>query len=439
MVAMVGTFAAVGCSQSSENPRKASTISSPSGGGQNSNGTSMQAGGTGSTNGPGSSAAGGSLQMGGSQHTGGASGGSLQTGGSQHSGGSDGAGGASTQGGTGGIAQSAGSGGSGEPSVPGGVPMVLGVGSGFLTMVSCDDGRTWREGRAVPGGNCVNDGDCSHDPGRALGLAYSNGWFVAPFGNEGNDTQIRRTRDGLTWERVYDRSTGGMAVGKGRIVANSRPALYSDNDGATWTEGAPFDTFPGANNARAAYFVPYDGGRFLLHYDTGGARDMLVSTDGVNFSRPLAYPQACSPSGLAFGNGVLVMTTNDGHVCRSVDGGVNWKGPEPLKAVGASAATDNLRTLLWTGSDFIAYHWNDGFRSQDGVSWTGVAITPGGAHIETNVRTLSGVWVTAHQGNNAAFATSNDGLAWTDAPGTSNTFIHQFVAGYALPGGCPSP
>jgi len=122
--------------------------------------------------------------------------------------------------------------------VPGGVPMVLGVGSGFLTMVSCYDGRTWREGRAVPGGNCANDGDCSHDPGRALGLAYSNGWFVAPFGNEGNDTQIRRTQDGLTWERVYDRSTGGMAVGKGRIVANSRPALYSDNDGATWTEGA---------------------------------------------------------------------------------------------------------------------------------------------------------------------------------------------------------
>ncbi|MDX2050968.1 MAG: sialidase family protein [Polyangiaceae bacterium] len=387
--------------------------------------------------GPAPLAAGGSPPIGGSTQSG-AGGASSPTGGSQQVGG---AGGGSAQVGAGGTASSSGTGGNGgsnEPSIPGGVPMVLGVGSGFLTMVSCDDGRTWREGRAVPGGNCANDGDCSHDPGRALGLAYSNGWFVAPFGNEGNDTQIRRTRDGLHWERVYDQSTGGMAVGNGRIVANSRPALYSDDDGATWKKGAPFDTFPGANNARAAFFAPYGGGRFLLHYDTGGARDMVVSTDGINFSRPLAYPQACSPSGLAYGNGVFVMTTNDGHVCRSDDGGVHWTGPLPLKTVGASTPTDNLRTILWTGSEFIAYHWNDGFRSQDGVTWTSVTISPGGAHIETNVRTLSGAWVTARQGNNAAFATSNDGLSWTDAPGTSNIFIHQFVAGYALPAGCPS-
>jgi hypothetical protein len=320
---------------------------------------------------------------------------------------------------------------------PGGVPMVVGVGSGFQTMVSCDDGLTWREGRAVPGGQCVPDGDCSHDPGRVLGLAYSNGWFIAPFGNEGNVSQIRRSRDGLTWERVHDRSTGGMAVGKGRVVANSNPALYSDDDGATWKAGVAFKTLSGANNARSAWFVPYDGGRFLLHYDTGGTRDMMHSKDGITFARPNSYPQGCSPSGFAYGNNIIVLTTNDGRVCRSTDGGLNWTGPVPLMAAGSSTPTDNLRAILWTGQDFIAYHWDNGFRSTDGITWTSVRLTPGGSHVGTNVRGISGRWVTAHGGNTAAFATSTDALNWKDSPGTQNIFIHEFVAGYGLPSGCP--
>lgn len=312
------------------------------------------------------------------------------------------------------------------------VPAIVGVGTGFATLFSCDDGRTFTEGRAVPGAECVDDGDCSHDPGRALGVAFSNGWFIASFGNEGDDEHIRRTRDGVTWERVHDGSVAGLAAGNGRVVANENPPLYSDDDGETWNTGTPFTTRDGANNARAAWFVPHDGGRFLLFYDTGGARDLVFSADGASF-RQAAFPEECNPQGFAYGGGVALMVTLDGRVCRSTDGGESWSEPAPLMADGAP--TDQLRAVLWDGGAFLAYHWGDAFRSADGLSWELVTVTPDAAHIGTHVQTGSGGFVTSRDGNTPMISRSDDGLSWTDvAPGM---FVHGFAAGYVPAASCP--
>ena len=94
-------------------------------------------------------------------------------------------------------------------------------------------------------------------------------------------------------------------------------------------------------------------------------------------------------------------------------------------------------TSYVAASAFFAYHWNDAFSSLDGVAWTSVTVTPGAAHIGTNVRSLSGSWVAKRAGNTPAFAYSDDALTWTDASGVSgDIFIHQFVAGHGLPTAC---
>src|SRR5688572_19146226 len=68
------------------------------------------------------------------------------------------------------------------------VPMIVGSGEGWRTIVSYGDGRTWVHGHAIDSrGTDCSVIDCSHHPGNSLGIAYGDGWFFAEFGNVERD------------------------------------------------------------------------------------------------------------------------------------------------------------------------------------------------------------------------------------------------------------
>lgn len=319
------------------------------------------------------------------------------------------------------------------PPAEGSVPLVLGVGTGFETMLSCDGGQSWINGRAVPGGMCVDDGDCSHDPGRAMGLTYSNGWFIVPYGNDPErEQQVRRTRDGVNWEQVLDRGANGAAAGNGRVVLASNPPTYSDDDGETWTTGDSFESTPPALNTRAITYIPYDGGRFLMYLESN-AMDMVVSRDGETFISTGQFPQNCRVSDMTYGGGVVIIANHAQQtLCRSDDGGETWTTSQLTPAGGGDPVI--VPGIFWTGTEFIAFGAGSSFSSPDGLDWAPVTVTSPTFIVGGHTRTDEGTFV--GEGNSNGILTSPDALTWTLVSGDYMGYLDFFAAGFGSPTAC---
>lgn len=364
----------------------------------------------------------------------------LGCGGSSGSGG-DGGGGASATGATtsgegGATATSTGSstgsstgqGGSGGAH-PGLIPIFVAQGHVGRTMISCDQGKSWVANRSDDDTViCFENGvDCDHSPGAANGVTAGDGWFYATFG-WGQPGSVRRSHDGVTWEKVVNDTTfGGVAFGAGKVLAGARVPRVSADIGATWTQLAeiPLDIW----NIREVGFAGYETGRFVLVGNDGDKRQIAISADGGKGWTLPAVPDDCNVSfyragGIAYGNGVLLVTDGGAHVCRSVDGGATWKAGDLGGAIESQ--------LLWTGKEFMG--WGGGMlrRSADGVSWKAQAMSSniniGSAAVSDDgaIVAVGGGWATWYE--KQKFYRSDDGVTWQELAAGSFVGSHPITA-----------
>lgn len=362
------------------------------------------------------------------------------------------------------------------PQPPGTVPVFIAQGHVGRTVMSCDDGLSWVHDRSfdlegddyvcatVEPTRCWADGvacrfvrdgacmvsqaqcDCDHHPGAARGMAYGHGWFIGSWG-WGARGAVRRSRDGVTWERVVDNEIfGGIAFGDGRFLVGARQPLVSDDDGASWKPGgAAALRSPSGNNiwnVRSLAFSAVAEGRFVITGEDGDNRDVLISADlGESFVRPSTLPAQCGAgvTGIAAGGGTIVIAHRNGDICYSRDGGDTFV---------PSRTDDSIDSApLWTGDHFIAWRLGKAFTSRDGATWTSHPTDPPDVQVGVaGYNPLTGTFVAVRGGwqnwyEKQEFYRSADGVRWTKLPSQAATGGHPLKTiafGYAVPSeSCP--
>lgn len=339
--------------------------------------------------------------------------------------------------------------------------LFVAVGHAGRTTVSCDDGLSWTANRSdMPELRCFSgtapDGgstDCDHNPGAGRGIAAGDGGFVANFG-WGAPGSIRRSPDGVNWERVHEGPTfAAMVYGRGHFLAASGSPWVSADEGANWRRG-------GAPNLKASNVRRggFGAGVFVLYGD-GATRDWAVSADqGATWTAPASIPADCGAgqwAGGIEGNERVVLMLGEAVSCRSTDNGRTWTRAE----VGGRVSSP----LLWTGTEFMA--WGEDtqsrpsvFRTVDGAAWSatplqlraaqadgGVSFGPG-PRVGAVARGASGTFVAVNAGwqqwyEKQVFLRSTDGVTWEALPPQRYSPSHPITfiaAGPGRPGSaCP--
>lgn len=206
----------------------------------------------------------------------------------------------------------------------------------------------------------------------------------------------------------------GVSHGLGRFVAVGGGSSYVSTDGVTWTQySLPTDQFRR---------VDYVGGLFVA---TGWTNFFVpriaTSTDGQSWtSRTIAdSPATATPEGTAYGGGVYVMAcrsvAGNNRVLRSTDG-ETWDQVNTPTNGWLSVAYGNgvfVCTRSAGATTRIMY-------SSDGSSWTSAAGTHTNTLAYNSVVFGNGIFLASADGN--TFATSSDGVTWTDrtVPVTNN-------------------
>ncbi|MEM7135675.1 MAG: hypothetical protein AAF500_03800 [Myxococcota bacterium] len=301
----------------------------------------------------------------------------------------------------------------GEPPPPqGSIPMFVAQGHAGRTVVSCDDGRSWVGNRSNDDSlRCFDPYDCDHDAGAARGITWGDGWFFATFG-WGTPGGVQRSRDGVNWETALSGTTfGGVSFGNGRLVAASRSARYSDDQGSTWDDSG--STALNVWNVRRAGFVPSHGGRFLMAASDSSA-EITVSADGDDWSLPTSIPSSCgggmqTDGGFAYGNGTIVAIGSDSIACRSTDGGATWTST----TIGGTITSQ----IVWNGSEFMVWGSGKLYRSMNGSSWSSMNTSPGNLRLGPVAVSNDGTLVAVRGGwqvwyGDQEFYRSTDGVNW---------------------------
>lgn len=361
------------------------------------------------------------------------------------------------------------------------VPVLLAVGHVGRTIMTCDDGQSWVNNRSydtegdqhvcgstapvtcfqegivcsywsVDDATCHSDPnatwcDCDHHPGSGTGVAFGDGQFVSSWG-WGPKGSLRRTADGAAFAMTDEGSTfTGVAYGQGRFIAGSRNPKYSDDGGATWQAGTTIDlqSPSGATiwNARQFAFADVAGGRWVITGADGANVDVRISADnGLSWAPPSTLPPECGDGarGIASGDGRIVIAHSAGHVCTSNDGG----GTFLLANVGAEIRT----TVLYDGSEFLAWGNGTRFSSPDGLTWTTTALTSnvhiGAVAFNPVTQTLVAVrggWTNWYD-KQRFYRSTDGGITWDEATGAyvGSHPIGELTFGWADPSAaCPLP
>lgn len=327
---------------------------------------------------------------------------------------------------------------------PTGVPIFVAQGYQDRTTISCDDGRTWIANRSVDDASrCFTGGlDCDHQAGRAKGLTYSRGHFVGTWG-WGSPGAVKRSVDGRTWETTLTGRTFGGIAGEGgsALVLGANVTRHSSDDGASWSEDVPSTL--AAWNVRRAGYAPVMGGRWILVGEDGGTPEVVVSSDGgETYAHPTALPASCgraiqNDGGIGWAPGVIAIVGGDGGVCRSTDGGVTWSASH----VGAGVSSSDV---ISTGTEMFVWGNGQRFRSTDGATWTGTAVSPAGTQIGAVERSAAGTFVAVNAGwdewyERQRWYRSTDGVTWEVLPegaALRSHPIHAIAHGVADPSAC---
>ncbi len=326
-----------------------------------------------------------------------------------------------------------------DPPAPALVSVFVAQGYMGRTIVSCDRGETWVGDRSDDDAmRCFAGVDCDHNGGRAMGVTFGAGRFVATWG-WGKGDSIRRSADGVTWDEVTEGTVfSGVRFAGDRFVAISGSPRVSTDGGATWTSSGSIG-FEG--HVRSTGASDFGGGRFVAAGSVNGASvgEVMLSADGVSWKRPKSMPSACGLAvgwnSIASGGGVSVIVSDDGTVCRSADGGDTWT----KHALGGKLDD----SVVHDGARFLAFGTDGGgkrvaFESEDGATWTAKALTltrPDGSKGVPSLGAVAygdGRFVAVNGGWNQwyekqVFFRSDDGVAWTQLPASAYRGGHPIV------------
>jgi len=171
------------------------------------------------------------------------------------------------------------------------------VGNSGGTVLSSVDGHVWFD-RSIVG---VTE---------FKAVTYGEGKFIAVGRASDDSNVIYSSEDGETWGKVTTASPSnllyGIAYGAGMFVACGLTGyLYVSDDGVTWKpKSAPDDT---GNSSFVT--VTYGSGQF---YIGGTSETILISSNGLDFSKEIRGGSAKSVTSIAVANGKAIAVGNSG-------------------------------------------------------------------------------------------------------------------------------
>lgn len=318
---------------------------------------------------------------------------------------------------------------SGEPPADG-VPMFVALGQGGRRLVSCDEGQTWGAEQVVE----TNDDD--HGPYSSRDVAWGDGTFLLGMG-WGNPARISMSADGIDWQETFpprgyveSRGLSGIAFGSGRFVAVvGSDSWTSDDLGQSWSLDGQLPT---NGNVRVLTHSSFGGG---LYYAVADGGLIYQSTDGATWTNPLPTPVPCDGGnlsrrgGIADREGVFVLVTDVGNVCRTDDGGVSFTH----HVLGNGSGDVVVRSdVVTTDEGFYAGGRDGGWHSADGVAWNFVGFTLDGEDIATIAHsTDSGALIGIARNGDDFYRSADSGRTWARADAPSGNEITAAEFGFA--------
>lgn len=337
---------------------------------------------------------------------------------------------------------------SGQPA--GTVSLWVAIGKFGRITTSCDEGRTWVFNRSDDdGGNCVGL-DCDHHPGSSTGITFGGGAFYASFGWGDNPSRIMRSTNGIDWQTVYDVqafSFAGLAWGQGRLFGGDASPRYSLDDGVSFMDAAwPDYQVPGGAwpNARS---IAFGGGQVLLISGSGDTSwgDTTISSDlGLTYTHPTVLPEGCRGYSRppVYDRGTwLQLWSGTLAACHSSNSGDTWVETHPFDPMGGE-----ISNAVSTGTEFVVYQGNRGFRTADGSSWSAFDSNQRVGVLGHNPATGTYVMTQDSWGQpytEQRFHRSTDGITWEQLPLSAFVQSHpitHILSGYGSPSTtCPLP
>lgn len=304
------------------------------------------------------------------------------------------------------------------------VDVVIAQGRLGRTMLSCDDGQTWRLHRDEAAGERCGDPplvECFHHPWASMGLVHTGTSVVATWG-WGAPGRVRRTLDGVSWEDVVTGSSfGAIAASPRAVIGASGPPLVSRLDGqrSSWSAGG--DLRSGSVTRHAAY-LPAAGGRFFIALD-----DALRASDDLGVTwNPVPLPTTCLQGvrGLLAHDATLIVVRWSGALCTSTDRGQTWAERQVASGFTTTGTFAHGAFLLWNGATR--------YRSLDGLTWTSAQSTPSDVSIGPVVVTGAGTLVAVKGGWQSEYTferlyRSTDGLRWQVLTATAQPQSHPLT------------
>jgi hypothetical protein len=264
------------------------------------------------------------------------------------------------------------------------------------------DGKVWENVQqwAEKGGD---------DSNNLMGLTYGKGkWVCVGGGGFSKETQaghILVSTDGKEWRQVAKypfRVNPVLFLGDRFVAGGPSKQLLSSLDGETWEEGEKA-VLPTGVPGYAFWWRKGAAGNGTFVFMGNADKDQkmwwcLTTKDGkkiesISFAAP-------GSRGVAFGAGKFVAVNPDG-IQWSTDG-QNW--------VAATAAPEEeLRGIVWAGTQFIVSGKTGTFASTDGAVWKPFGKSPPGSILWADER---GFIASGWPGK---MAFSLDGKTWTPA------------------------
>lgn len=196
--------------------------------------------------------------------------------------------------------------------------------------------------------------------------------FVNPF-DDSQPSEVHLSVDGLTGSRVLTPSfrPSGVAYGNGRYVIvgmkgvtqSYQGAAVTSTDGSTWTA---LSDLPSGFQCRCIHFAD---NRFVAAGSDplGRSTSLYTSTDGLKWT-PASFPKTdFSPTGITYGAGRWLISTDYGSALTSTDG-LTWS---------LASSTPNTYAITFANGYFVlgTQDWKYALdlniaTSVDGLHWT---------------------------------------------------------------------
>ncbi|MDX2024506.1 MAG: hypothetical protein SF187_29970 [Deltaproteobacteria bacterium] len=275
------------------------------------------------------------------------------------------------------------------------VGVFVAAGNGGRTVTSCDDGKTWIAQEVIENANE------DHSPYTHKGFAYGDGTFVQVSG-WGNYARIKRSRDGVTWQRseVKDYTFGGLGFSMGAFVGvDSFGSRVSRDGGVTWMPGGPSGHGYHVRGAGGGGPAVAGGGSDLTPVVTWNQGKTFIKATGCP---GMDFSNLGQLGGAAFGGNAFVVMSAKGNFCKLVDGKVVKSG-----SVGGGV----IGKVVWAGDHFYAPSVSRAYVSTDGESWASMIFKPVGIKVNVVARSPAGTYVGITQAG-TGFYRSLDGVTW---------------------------